>query len=480
MGKYIQFNYFNTFFKYILLTILFRYLNICLLGYNHNDTFEEVNLYKFIYTSFGQEIKIDLANYKMTEHFLNFIGIFIFSIISRIFELHFTGNKTKNFFQINDRFLLSQRKLTLINIDEKSILSKNKKSNSIYIFKNYLVNKSSFFIYIIISFIWVVQEILMLMFSVFLKDLDFWFFEILIVTIFFSNIFLVEIYRHQKLAIGINLIPCIFKIITIVLKFFCDEPGIYTEYPWWIPLGFICYLILIAISAFINCSIKSFIDLKYITISQLLMFYSSVGILVCIITCIINTYIPCSAINDPNFIDEKMCKVEYNNNLYFDNFIKYFSSLTKQDSFGKLISSLTIIFDSLSFFLREYFYLLVIKNMGPVHITLAQPLFFFLKKIVLVANNIIRDKQFFKDTGDYKPARFFLDISGDIICLIGFFIYLEIIELKFCDLNNNLRKYIIRRGTETDLAIFDLNPITDGETEEDTMSDRSLNSDVTS
>ena len=449
MVKYIKFNKFNVYFKYILFIILFNYFNICILGYNHNDSFEPVNLNKFIYDSSGNEIKVDLSNFKMTEFFFNFIGIFILSIISRIFELHSTGNNIKTFFQIYEPNLDAQRKLRQLSLDNLDITNV-KRNNILHTFKNYLVNNSSFFIYIIFCFIWVVQEILNLMFSVFLKDIDYWFFEILIVKIIFSNIFLVEVYKHQKLAIAINLFPCIFKTITIILRFNSDEPTIYTEYPWWIPVGFICYLILIAISAFINCSIKSFIDLKYTTIGQLLIFYSFVGIVVCTITCLINTYAPCSKINNPNFVDTKMCKVEYNDYLYFDNFIKYFSSFSDDNSFGKLMRSLIIIFDFISSFFKEYFYILVIKYMGPVHIILAQPIFFFLKKIVLVINNLIKDKTFFKDTSNYKPARFFLDIGGDIVCIFGFLIYLEIIELNCFNLNYNLRKNIIRRGKITD------------------------------
>ena len=117
------------------------------------------------------------------------------------------------------------------------------------------MNNSSVFIYFFISFIWVVQEISLAMLSEILKDIDFWFLEILIVTIFFSKIFLVKVYKHQKLAIGINLIPSIFKIV-------------YTKYPWLVLIGLVGHIILISINAFINCSIKSFIDLKYITISQ--------------------------------------------------------------------------------------------------------------------------------------------------------------------------------------------------------------------
>ena len=86
--------------------------------------------------------------------------------------------------------------------------------------------------------------------------------------------------------------------------------------------------------------------------------------------------------------------------------------------------------------------------MGTVQITIAQPIFFILKKIILIINNLVRDETFFKDIENYKPTRFFLDIGGDIVCLIGFLIYLEIIELNCFNLNYNLRKNIILRGRE--------------------------------
>ena len=66
--------------------------------------------------------------------------------------------------------------------------------------------------------------------------------------------------------------------------------------------------------------------------------------------------------------------------------------------------------------------------------------------------------------------RFFLDISGDFICLIGFFIYLEIIELNICNLNHDLRKNISKRGILKESEKIKFNntfPILDEEEEED-------------
>jgi hypothetical protein len=450
MTKYIKCNQFNKNFKYILIATFFKFFNECLLGFNHNDSFEKVSLNKFLYDKLDNKKEFELSNYKLTRLFLNFVGIFIFSLFGRLYELKISGNKINQFFTINDYYFVQQNKIFQL----KNDISYERKDNFLYKFKNYLAHNTSILLYFIISFFWVVQEILLIMFSAFLKDLDYWFFEILIVTIIFSNIFLVQVYNHQKLAIFINLLPCILKTIIIILNFFSgDDNLIYTEYIWWIPVGFICYLILITINAFINCTLKSFIDLKYTTASQLLIFYSIVGIVISSATCVIFTYVQCSDDNTPTIINKKVCKVVDSNNFsYFDNFIIYFNSFENEDSYGKFIRIFIIILDSITFFLREFFYILVINYLDPVNVTFCQPIFFILKKIFLVSNNLILDHEFFANESNYRPARFFMDISGDIICLIGFLIYLEIIEINICGLNYNLKKYISERGIENNFS----------------------------
>ena len=216
MTKYIKCNQFNKNFKYILIATFFKFFNECLLGFNHNDSFEKVSLNKFLYDKLDNKKEFELSNYKLTRLFLNFVGIFIFSLFSRLYELKISGNKINQFFTINDYFFVQQNKIFQLNND----ISYERKDNFLYKFKNYLAHNTSILLYFIISFFWVVQEILLIMFSAFLKDLDYWFFEILIVTIIFSNIFLVQVYNHQKLAIFINLLPCILKTIIIILNFF--------------------------------------------------------------------------------------------------------------------------------------------------------------------------------------------------------------------------------------------------------------------
>ena len=219
---------------------------------------------------------------------------------------------------------------------------------------------------------------------------------------------MVNIYKHQKLAIGLNIIPTILKTACIIFSFNSNDSRIYTEYPWWTCIGIISYFFFIAISAFINCTIKSFLDLKYSTTSQILMFYTSIGIFVYFLMSIIGCFVPCSKIDD-----------------------EYFSSFANESSIDKFIREFIIILYSITYFFQKYFFILVIKYTDPVNFTFSS----IIKKIVLISNNLIVDQECFKDTSNYKVAKYFLDISGDIICLFGYLIYLENIELNFYNLN---------------------------------------------
>ena len=47
--------------------------------------------------------------------------------------------------------------------------------------------------------------------------------------------------------------------------------------------------------------------------------------------------------------------------------------------------------------------------------------------------------------------KFILDISGDLISILGLMIYLEIIELNFCNFNYDIKKRILIRAAKDSL-----------------------------
>ena len=79
----------------------------------------------------------------------------------------------------------------------------------------------------------------------------------------------------------------------------------------------------------------------------------------------------------------------------------------------------------LTHFLSQYFSLIVIKYLTPIHIIFSIPIRYIMEKMFLVFHNII---------------------CGDLVSVLGFLIYLELIVLKFCKIDYNVKENIIRRS----------------------------------
>jgi hypothetical protein len=316
--------------------------------------------------------------------------------------------------------------------------------------------------------LWVLEEHLIDLYSKVLKDLDFWMIELLIISYINSKIFNNSIYKHQKLVFILNIIPCILKILTIILSFYEDnedsediedskengdnEEILYKKEPIYL-IGIIVYLILIILRSYVNTKIKWLMDLKYISLSRLLLLYGLIGIIMSSVACTITTFISCSNL---------LCKIKKSEDekYYFDNFDVYFTKFTEFKGLKtkeKIIEIIIKIIGAITFFFNKYFSLLIIKHLSPVYVIFSFPIFFFLKKIILILNTFIFEGSFFAESETISNAKFFLDLSSDIISVFGFLIYLEIIVLNFCKFNYNIKYNIILRSIEDQqsLTIYD-------------------------
>ena len=72
----------------------------------------------------------------------------------------------------------------------------------------------------------------------------------------------------------------------------------------------------------------------------------------------------------------------------------------------------------------------------------------------MLLGNLINKHEFFNVGSEYKWAKYFLDISGDFFCLIGFLIYLEVIQINKWGLNTDLKKYISERCNLENISCF--------------------------
>ena len=293
--------------------------------------------------------------------------------------------------------------------------------------------------------------------------------------------FKLKIYRHQKFAIIFNSLICLlFRIPYFILSLKDTEnnnkelesgKSLFEISGWYIVLGLFIYIIIITIRSYTYTKVKWFIDLKYISPTKLLIYIGFIGILVSSISCVIETNIKCT--NEINFCE---VKDKNNNNTYIDNFNIYYEKVSEINDREEIIYETCIILFGMIFkFFALYFDMLIIKFLTPVHIILYGSLYYFIIKLIDIFYHKIKTSYFFKGSGEMDNIKFcmyILDFSGNFIAIFGFLIYLEIIELGFCKLNYNLRKYIEKR------SINDINQSIDydGFNEEDEQSEKNRNS----
>ena len=455
MGGCISFAKFNKKHLYIVFSIVFLILKDVVFGYNYNDSFKPL---------FSDKAYENFSEHYLIKNICCYIATFILSLILYIIESKKFGRKSLNKSENGDNHSAS--------------LSPSKINYIYHNNKNYFLTNKALLIFVFIVFMWILDENLIQIFS-FLKDLDFWMIEIIIISYMTAKIFKNKMYLHHKLIIFLNLIPVLFKIIAIYLSFQdkCNKVGddyyycfyykenkclsrnetisyklneglknYYVKNAYLVPIGIIVYLILITLRSYVNSSIKWLMDLKYISEKKLLMIYGLMGTLISSIICIITTFIECKNEEDKLDIYDYICKVKYNNKLYFDSFTAIQQSLEKKDY--KWITILKTFFGIIFFYFNKYFSILIIKYLTPVHLIFSFPVYYFVQKVVLIINTLIIEKTFFSASRiNYIQVKFILDILGDILSSFGFLVYLEIIELNFCKLNYNLRRKISDRAS---------------------------------
>ena len=191
---------------------------------------------------------------------------------------------------------------------------------------------------------------------------------------------------------------------------------------------------------------KWFIDLKYISSTKLLIYIGFIGILISSISCIIETNIKCNPII--NF-----CEVSFNDSSskYLDNFGVYYKKISDLENYEIIFEICVILFGMICKFFASYYDILIIQNLTPVHFIFYSSIYYSIIKVITLFYNKIKTTHFFNGIEKNDKKRFYiflLDLSGNIIAILGFLIYLEIIELGFCKLDYNTRRNIEKRRVE--------------------------------
>ena len=135
--------------------------------------------------------------------------------------------------------------------------------------------------------------------------------------------------------------------------------------------------------------------------------------------------------------------------IYFENPIIYFNHM-KNFEYKIYIEIFVIIplFLIINFF-EFLFQYLIIYHFNPNFILIRDNIYYFTKRLLLVLVNIDSFNNYIS-----LPQFIILELS-ELISIIAFCIYLEIIELRFCGLNRNLKRNISIRAISENFILME-------------------------
>jgi len=434
MSKYIHCGKWNKNYKYIVLSAIFAFFTNYIFGYTFNDFLDEIKLFNQINVTANDNGNYindnNNNNHIIINYIFRYLGLILFSFILYKYEI----KKRNNIFKSNSEeniFKPSSIKLIYNNSEENT--------------KNKIIISPSFILLIMI--IMVLQEISEeIFYKSNLRDLDFWMFELPLLSYFNLKYFKFRIYRHHKLVICLNLIFCsILRIIYLILVMNEDDDirkenstQNYNKYWGFIPLGIITYLIIMISRAFALNEIKVLMQYKYISPIKLLIVYGIIGAIITTIIGLISTFIECNKIN--SYLDIKICKIEDKKDKTY--FLENFKVWKDEIKIGKIF---LLLFGIIMNFFYRLFYILIIKNLTAIHIIFSNLFYTYLLVIIGNIEIYLNNHDHFQKYSFFSYA---IVSIMHIIIFVGLLIYLEMIELDFCNLNYNIKKSIIDRSIQ--------------------------------
>ena len=345
MGK-ISLGGINKSLLYIILMSIFQVLNQYIYGFIYIECFYKMNIYQILYNAIIDPNKADFPHHRVFDPLFSYIGVIILS---------FCIKKEKNDEEV---ILRSQLELKLIHNETKSFLESQ---NCLLVFLKVII-------------LWILEENLLLIYVDIFQDLDFWFFELIFISLIFSKNFYFKIYSHQKLGMAISIgVGSILKVYNITLSILSskkeEDKNFYQKYPS-LCIFVLLYFILIFLRSYVNTQLKILMDLKFVTRRALLIFYGFIGFCMCLLAGIFTSCVPCF-----DFIYNYVCKIDYGDNMYYDHFLNYAESW--KNFFVRLIP---ILLGAITFFLNKYYCTMIIKHYTPIHVIFSFPIQFFIEK----------------------------------------------------------------------------------------------------
>ena len=457
----------SSLFLFILGNAIFKCLRDCL----------------FNFTAFNPDSKIGLFGFQpiLSDHSLitNIYMYFSYIIFGLIF--YYISNK---------KIIEKKKSMEIDKIREPKKLIYN---------KNIKITKKRIILIISASFIIVFHSDIIKMLYLFdISAFDLWPCDILFILLFMKRYFVTNIYKHQKFAIIFILIICLILLIISTFFPYCDDDkdlnsyeiidDLTSSYLVFIPI-FIGFLLISCITAFGRVLSKMLMDQKFISPYIIIIITGIIGFILNSIFLIFTTNYKCYSNDYLAKLSDSFCLVEKDNqNKYHDNINVYFSNLK-----NRLNGNETTSLDSLEngtflprtqFFIEVFaiypLYLIIsfleftceiftIYYLNPTYLLIRDNLYYGTSKIILILY------KFDNYSEHITLLQFILLESAEIFSLIGYSVYLEIIELRFYGFDENLKRNIISRG-EMDIinTLTDIGIDSDDEDEEEENKDKDI------
>ena len=373
----------SRFYLYILGSALCKFLSSMILGFKDKDT----GLFGFCPVLFS---------YSSIQFLFTYLGYIIFGIL-----IHFFFNAKKK---------------KLVNKTVEMVIKKNQKL---------MINptKTNLQLFLVCFCFTVYLELHKLLYSLGFQSLHFWTFETIFTFWLIKKYFVVDIYKHHKYSIiFIFLSSTIFLLISSLIP--SEENGLnaYQEISEKYGNYFYCFSAMIVLVfltfgySFSRSYSKILMQNKFVSTHILIIFIGITGLIITSISAIILYYI--------NFEYEK-------------NIVDYFNELKSCDKDYKFYMEIFLIYPIYIFcrFMEINFEFLTIYYLNPIYDLIINNLSFSLIKFV---SFIIYN---FNDV-----TNFILSELSEIIGLLGYTVYLEIIELNFCGLSDDIKQSIISKA----------------------------------
>ena len=405
-------------YLYILFTIVFYFLKYCILSFSELSSKNRINI-------FG--IEPVLTNHRLIMLLIEYLGYIIF------------GGLFFYFFRI--------RKIIKKNNKEK-IEENNHPKNIQLIFKKQHLSKKAIKILLIACFLFAIQLIIRgIMNFLSLGMLDLWIFNIIFISFFMKIILKVEIYKHQLYSLGINFfINFALLIASSSLKEddgksqyekIADNFGNY----FYIVLFYLVFLALSAMQCSSQVMQKHLMDVENESAFTILFIIGFFSAFFTIIALIMTTYIKCNEV----LTDKQLCWLSEEDNIYyFDSFKIYKNNMSERYQVNKSAFFIEIFLVyplySLACYLKYYSETMIVYHLNPNYVLISDNVYYSVKTIIgLMSNNAGKGP--------------ILILIGDIISLIAYCFYLEIIILKCCNMHFNTRISINERSISEGLDI---------------------------